>query len=567
MRLTKEWLRELFDNPGIAEQLPTNQLAEVVAAVKEYAAGLRPRELKYASPAETALALSEGDWYMADHLALLDEKIVQLVNGQLPRPDGTLGAKILVVEMPPRHGKSQLCSVWTPTWFLHRDPKAEVILASYEETFATKWGRKVRRLVLQLGEVLGLRLDRSTTAAGEWAVLEGGGMTCRGAGGAIVGRGADLFIIDDPHKNAEEARSTTNQEKMWDWFQTVALSRLSPTGVMIIIATRWHENDLIGQVLKAQQDEKLSHLGVHEIRLPALAEADDPLGRDVDEPLWPERYDKAAMLALKAANAGYNWSAIYQQRPSPEEGMVILRTWWRKYQVAPAVFDDLIASWDFTFKGEKRNDYVVGSIWGRLGAQFYLLYLIRGRMAFTEALAAFRNTCQLWPKAAAKLIEDAANGPAVVSTVQHEIPGVVLWPPRVSQQKGRQKKTDSKMERVVSATPYIQAGNVFLPENPAAWSGSSPEEFVEELAAFPNGANDDQVDVTTQAILYLRHGAWGVVDRDHATALRGLPQKTTQELHNEHMKKLLEDKIAESDKRIKQHQIGTGFMPRFTNQY
>lgn len=221
--------------------------------------------------------------------------------------------------MPPRHGKSEFVSRYFPAWYLGRFPDKRIILTSYEAGFASGWGRKARAVLTEFGpEVFGVRVSQASRAGDDWGI-EGreGGMVTAGVGGPITGRGADVLIIDDPVKNAEEARSPTIREKVWDWFESTASTRLEPGGSIVLIMTRWHLDDLAGRVVAGQGEFGREPWTV--VNLPALARDNDPIGRAVGEPLWPERYDLKALEPHQADP--YWWSALYQQDPTAEGGV------------------------------------------------------------------------------------------------------------------------------------------------------------------------------------------------------------------------------------------------------
>lgn len=219
----------------------------------------------------------------------------------------------------------------------------------------------------------------------------------------------------------------------------------------------------------------------------ALAEENDPLGREPGQPLCPELFTKQALESIKTSVGSYWWASLYQQRPSPAEGGIFKRHWWQYYRQAPGKFDEIIQSWDMSFKDKATSDFVVGQVWGRSGADKYLLDQVRGRMDFTATLQAVRSLSAKWPQARAKLVEDKANGPAVIATLKREISGLIPVEPQ-----------GSKEARAWAVQPEVEAGNVYIPDpGIASWV----HDFVEECAAFPNGAHDDQVDAMTQALL------------------------------------------------------------------
>lgn len=225
---------------------------------------------------------------------------------------GRTGTDILVIEAPPRHGKSELISKWVSPWFLSRWPDQRVILAAYEHGFARTWGRKGRDILTEHGGLFGVHVRDDSAAASDWLTNYEGGMLTAGAGGPMTGRGANLLIIDDPFKNAESAVSETIRDKIWDWWQSTASTRIEPGGKAIIIATRWHEDDLSGRIIR--QAEERGGKPVKVLTLRAVAEDDDILGRPIGAALWPERYDEAALEQIRIGRDTYWWLSLFQQR-------------------------------------------------------------------------------------------------------------------------------------------------------------------------------------------------------------------------------------------------------------
>lgn len=397
----------------------------------------------------------------------------------------------LAVSMPPRHGKSHLISRWTPPWFLGNWPHKNVILTTHTAEFSEEWGRGDRDIINEHGDRIGVRLKGDSKAANRWNTRQGGGMVATGVGGVLVGRGAHLLLVDDPIKDDEQATSATMRNKIWSWWQGTAFNRLEPRGACIVVMTRWHQDDLIGRLLKAQE---AGGLPWRYIRLPALCEdPDDPIERILHrregDPLWPERYDREALLAIKRGSGSYFWNALYQQRPAPLEGGIFNRQWWKWYKAYPAAFDEVIQSWDMAFKETADSSFVVGQVWGKAGANKYLLDQVRARMEFTGTLQAVVSLSAKWPQARLKLVEDKANGPAIIAMLRNKLDGLVPVKPQ-----------GSKEARAQAVSPQCEAGNVWLPDpSLAPWVG----DFVEELAAFPSGMTDDQVDATSQALFRL----------------------------------------------------------------
>lgn len=438
--------------------------------------------LRTVTPAHLAWTVSEGRWFPFEHLLYLNRKLVDVAAGRIKR---------LMVFMPPRHGKSELTSRYFPAWYLGTFPDKRIILASYEADFAATWGRKSRDLLEEYGPSLfGVTVSKASSAASRWDI-EGheGGMATAGVRGPITGKGANIAIIDDPVKNDQEAMSQTYRDATWDWYRATFSTRIQDNGAIILVMTRWHEDDLAGRLFKAQQEggDRWEY-----VNLPALAEGNDVLGREEGKPLCPILFTKETLEATKTRLGSYWWASLYQQRPSPAEGGIFKRNWWQYYRQVPGQFNEIIQSWDMAFKDTKTADFVVGQVWGRKAADKYLLDQVRGRMDFPATVQAVRSLSAKWPQARAKLVEDKANGPAVIATLKREISGLIPVEPQ-----------GGKESRAWAASPEVEAGNVYIPDpSIASWV----HDFVEECAAFPNGANDDQVDAMSQAIIRMNKG-------------------------------------------------------------
>ena len=393
--------------------------------------------------------------------------------------------KRILISWPPRHGKSVLCSHALPVWYLGLFPNRRVMLGSYEASFAEKWGRLTRDTLEKYGRgMFGVRVRQDVFSASRWEIDKyAGGMDTAGTGGSFMGKGGDFIIIDDPVKNAEEALSQTYREKAWEWFDSTVMSRKEPNAAVIVIMQRWHLDDLIGRILRENPGTW------KEVRFPALAEETDIIGREPGEALFPARYSRENLLEEKRTKSPYFWNAQYQQRPSPESGTIFLRECFQYYVRAPDKFDKVIFSWDMTFKDKKDSDFVAGHAWGKAGANFYLLDRIHGRMGITATIQGVRQLKAKNPRGRAILIEDKANGTAVIELLKKEIPGIIPVEP-----------AGGKWARANAIEPYQRAGNIYFPDPTIApWV----KDVVEECANFPTGQHDDDVDAMTQAIIYL----------------------------------------------------------------
>lgn len=425
-----------------------------------------------ATPHGFAKVHSGGLWNDWNYLQLVSREIAKAV---------AKGGGRIIVNMPPQHGKSLFISKWVPLWYLSNWPNKRIILATYEASFAASWGRAVRDEAEETPEI-GIKVRRDVKASNFWQTEHGGAMMTAGVGGPVTGKSGDLLIIDDPVKNWDEAKSPVYQQRNVDWFNSTFYTRKQPGTTIIVLMTRWHENDLAGYLLDDHSDN-WKH-----IRLPAIAEGtEDLLGRCEGEALCPDRFDADDLEATQRAVGGQVWAGLYQQRPTALEGGIIKREWLKFYDKPPESYQEMIQSWDLSFKETKGGSFVVGQVWGRQSGEFYLVDQIRGRLDFPETKEAIRALSRKYPEARRKIIEDKANGPAIIADLRREISGMVSYSSR-----------DSKEARLFAASPYFEAGNVYLPNKILC---SWVKDYIEELVNFPNAANDDQVDATSQALI------------------------------------------------------------------
>ncbi len=429
-----------------------------------------------------------GHWRPARHLRLICDSLQAVAEGKLHR---------LMIFLPPRHGKSMTVTATFPSYILGRFPDQRVIVSSYSSDLAHDFGRLNRQKMEEFGkEIFGIDLSKEKNSQAQWEIKgRRGGMVAVGIGGSITGKGADKLIIDDPIKNQQEANSITYRNRVWHEWQSTLSTRLHPGAAVIVILTRWHEDDLAGRLLNKDycdpEDWKI-------IKLPAICEDNnDPLERKIGDPLWEEHgFDLQWAERTRKRVGSSVWNALYQQRPSPEEGSIFNRSWWKFYRQIPNYFDEIIQSWDCAFKETDHSDFVVGQVWGRLGANKYLLDQVRDRMDFPTTIQAIRSLSSKWKNSHAKLVEDKANGSAVIDTLKNQIPGLIAVNPQ-----------GGKITRAQAVAPDIEAGNVFLPDpSVSPWI----HDFVEECASFPKAGHDDQVDAMTQALRRFQSsaGSW-----------------------------------------------------------
>jgi len=420
--------------------------------------------------------------HMSDFLADTLQKFVETETGN--------AYDILIIKTPPQHGKSMTITESFPSWYLGKYPRKRVIEASYNDDTAKRFGRKNLEKVEQFGPALfGLNKGSIWTTT-EFELDNGWGrMISRGIMSGITGNPADLLIIDDPIKNREEADSKTYRDKLWQEWQNTLKSRFAAGAKVIVIMTPWHEDDLAARIA-AYEDN------VTEIRLPVEAEELDLLGRPIGDALCPElgkdndwlAQFKASYLADPKEGGLRAWQALYQCSPRVEGGNVVKREWWKYYDPHDLTsFGTTVISVDATFKDKETNDFVAIEVWSKRGAFYYLRYCLNRHMDFPATVQAIRTVRRLFPETMYTLIEDKANGSAIIQTLRHEFPGVVAINPK-----------GGKVARVNAVSPAIESGNVLLPEG-ELWT----EEFIDEFTAFPAGLHDDRVDAASQALSYL----------------------------------------------------------------
>jgi predicted phage terminase large subunit-like protein len=431
---------------------------------------------------EYVVYVHEGRYKRAPHSEFVANIIQQAIDKKKQMRAGEIPTanQYIAINMPPRHSKSMTITETLPSFYLGNFPEDRIIEISYNDTFARKFGKKNKEKVKHFGKALfGIGISKESSAHDEWLLdNEIGGMISRGVLSGVTGQGADLMIIDDPIKNREEADSETYREKIWgEWIDSLS-TRLHPGAIVILILTRWHEDDLQGRLLNPEYGQPLPW---QVYNFPLEAEENDILGRQPGEPLWPERYGKSFIEERKRYPSSFN--SLYQGRPTSQEGNILKREWWQYYDVLPQIVHKIM-SVDATFKDEDDNDFVCIQVWGKTGANMYLIDNLKARLNFPATLQAIRNMVRKHPDCHLKIVEDKANGPAIISMLHKEIGGMVPVNPE-----------GGKVARVNAVSPYIESGNVWLPRQ-AEWV----HDFVEECASFPKGKNDDQVDAMSQAL-------------------------------------------------------------------
>jgi len=408
---------------------------------------------------------SNGRYQYPEHLRLLNNHLIDLADRNITR---------LMVFMPPRHGKSELISKYFPAWYLGTHPDHRVILSSYEADFAATWGKHARDILTSHHETFNVRVDDASAARNRWDIQDHqGGMVTAGVGGPITGKGADILIIDDPVKNAEQANSPTYREKALDWYNSTAYTRLEPDGAVILIMTRWHEDDLAGKLLRHGNEDWTI------LKLPAI--------NTNGKALWPERFGLKELKRIKKQIGSYWFSAMYQQHPQPSEGGLLKRDWLKTYTHKPSIGSfEIYQGWDVAISEKETSDYTVCCTVGRDRKlnHFYILDWYKERIDFPSQV---KQVIEESRKYDVNLIgiEDVAYQRALPQQVlaEHVLPVKAV------------KRVSDKVTRLLKVSTLFENGLVFLPKNHEHY-----ESFKDEYLHFPHGRHDDMLDATELAL-------------------------------------------------------------------
>jgi len=400
----------------------------------------------------------------------------------------------LIINMPPRHTKSEFASFLLPAWMVGRNPKLKIIQATHTGELAIRFGRKAKTLIDsdEYRKVFETRLREDSQAAGRWETAQGGEYFAAGVGGAITGRGADLLIIDDPHSE-QDALSATAMESAYEWYTSGPRQRLQPGGKIVVVMTRWSTKDLTGKLLAHQKEAKSDKWDV--VEFPALLDT----GTKKERPVWPEYWKMSELEIVKATLPVGKWNAQWMQQPTSEEGAIIKREWWRrwKHDWIPDLHH-VIQSYDTAFLKKETADFSAITTWGVFypdndsGPNLMLLDSVKQRLEFPELRRKALEQYKYWNPETV-IIEGKASGmPLTYELRQMNIPVVNFTPSR----------GNDKHARVNTCAPLFESGMIWAPEQNFA------DEVIEECAAFPHGDHDDLVDSTTQAVMRFRQGGF-----------------------------------------------------------
>ena len=423
------------------------------------------------------------DFIQGDHHKKIADQFNRLARGDINR---------LIINMPPRHTKSEFASFLLPAWMIGKNPKLKIIQTTHTAELAVRFGRKAKTLIdsEEYQKIFQTRLREDSQAAGRWETAQGGEYFAAGVGGAITGRGADLLIIDDPHSE-QDALNPEALERAYEWYTSGPRQRLQPGGKIVVVMTRWSVKDLTAQLIKSSSETKADQWEL--IEFPAILPN--------EKPVWPEYWKLSELESVKASLSVQKWNAQWMQNPTAEEGSIIKREWWRVWDkpYIPAL-DHVIQSYDTAFLKKESADYSAITTWGvfRLNEDsepnLILLDAYKERLEFPDLKRKALEQYTYWNPETV-IIEAKASGlPLTYELRKMGIPVVNFTP----------SKGNDKHARVNAVAPLFESGQIWAPDQKFA------EEVVEECAAFPYGDNDDLVDSMTQAVMRFRQG--GFVD-------------------------------------------------------
>ena len=420
------------------------------------------------------------DFIQGKHHKIIAKKINDMAEGKLKR---------LIVNMPPRHTKSEFASSLLPAWMIGRNPKLKIIMTTHTGELAVRFGRKAKHLIdsEEYQRFFKTRLQEDSKAAGRWETAQGGEYFAAGVGGAITGRGADLLIIDDPHSE-QDALNLSALEKAYEWYTSGPRQRLQPGGKIICVMTRWNVKDLTGMLMQAQKEAKADQWEL--VEFPAIM----PSGK----PVWPEYWELGELETVKASLSLGKWNAQWMQNPTSEEGAIIKREWWKKWDKdRMPKLEHIIQSYDTAFMKKETADYSAITTWGIFREDedkppnLILVDATKGRYEFPELRRKALESYKYWEPETV-LIEAKASGLPLTYELRNMGIPVVNYTPS----KGNDKHT-----RVNSVAPLFESGIIWAPTHK-----EFAQEVIEECAAFPYGDHDDLVDSMTQAVMRFRQG-------------------------------------------------------------
>ena len=420
------------------------------------------------------------DFIEGSHHKIMADKFNKVATGELKR---------IIINMAPRHTKSEFSSYLLPAWMIGKNPKLKIIQATHTTELAVRFGRKAKHLIdsEEYQKIYPTKLREDSKAAGRWETNEGGEYFAAGVGGSITGRGADLLIIDDPHSE-QDALNVNALDRTWEWYTSGPRQRLQPGGIIVVVMTRWNMKDLTGRLINAQKEAKADQWEV--IEFPAILPN--------NKPVWPEYWKLEELESVKASLAIGKWNAQYQQNPTAEEGSIIKREWWNLWDKDLPPLYHVIQSYDTAFLKKETADYSAITTWGVFyptedsGPNLILLDVVKDRFEFPELRRVALEQYNYW-KPESVIIEGKASGmPLTFELRKQGIPVINYTPSR----------GNDKHARVNAVAPLFESGQIWATDDKFS------EEVIEECAAFPYGDHDDLVDSMTQAVMRFRQGGF-----------------------------------------------------------
>jgi predicted phage terminase large subunit-like protein len=490
LSLTEAELRHLYNNLHILTQAEQEEVLRIAEELERRRAAERCRRDLVAF-----CQYMQADYKVGRHHKVLANLLMEIAEGKKDR---------ICVNIPPRHGKSQLVSIYFPAWFLGKFPDKKVLMVSHTTDLAVDFGRKVRNIIdseayKAIFPTVGLASD--SKSAGRWNTNSGGEYYACGVGSALAGRGADLLLIDDPHSEQDVLNGNFEVfDKAYEWFTYGARTRLMPKGKVAIVQTRWHMDDLTGRVVRDMTQNELSDQ-YEVVEFPAILEVEDnQTGEFTQKALWPEWLPMEALLKTKASMPLFQWNSQYQQQPTAEEAALVKREWWRIWEREdPPKCEYLIMSLDAAAEKNNRADFTAITVWGVFfneeenNHQIILLNSTKDRVEFPELKELTKSEYDYW-KPDAFIVEKKSSGTPLYQELRRT--GMII------QEYTPHRGSGDKFARLNSVADIIKAGLVWVPQTRFA------EELVEEIAGFPFMSHDDLVDSTVMALMRYRQGGF-----------------------------------------------------------
>tara|TARA_R110000822_G_scaffold300912_2_gene424492 strand:+ start:850 stop:2469 length:1620 start_codon:yes stop_codon:yes gene_type:complete len=504
-----QFMLDNIDSYSVEEQTEINNLLDELHSVASAKAS-------YEDLIAFACAM-QPDYIVGKHHRILANLLMEIEAGKQPDEHGDIaegfGKDRVCVNIPPRHGKSQLVSIYFPAWYLGRNPRKKVMMVSHTTDLAVDFGRKVRNLIStpEYRRIFpDVALASDSKSAGRWNTNGGGEYYACGIGSSIAGRGADLLLIDDPHSEQDVLAGNFDVfDKAYEWFTFGARTRLMPGGRVAIIQTRWHLDDMTGRVTRDMGHNTLADQ-YEVVEFPAILDVEQDDGSIIEKPLWPEFFDLEALHRTRASMPLFQWNAQYQQKPTAEESAIVKREYWRRWeQERPPKCEYIIITLDAAAEKNNRADFTAVTVWGVFfneekgedargnelapGYNIILLNAIKERVEFPELKELALEQYKEW-EPDSFIVEKKSSGSALYQELRRM--GIMV------QEYTPHRGSGDKTARLNSVADIVRSGLVWMPQT--RWA----EEVIEEIAGFPFMSHDDLVDTTVMALMRFRQGGF-----------------------------------------------------------